>query len=42
MTLMFIDDKEKKNISKIGDALKKTDANMYKVYDSVYGSIWVI
>lgn len=39
MTLMFIDDAEKKHIKTIGDALKKSDANLFKKYDTVYGDL---
>ena len=39
MTLMFIDDEEKANFKKIGDALKNTDADLYKKYNAVYGDL---
>ena len=39
MTLMFIDDAEKKHFKTIGDALKKSDANLFKQYDTVYGDL---
>ena len=40
MTLMFIDDAEKKHFAKIGQALKNADANLFKKYDADYGDIW--
>lgn len=39
MTLMFIDDAEKKHINTIGNALKKADAGLFKKYDAVYGDL---
>ena len=39
MTLMFIDDEEKTNFKTIGDALKNTDADLYKKYNAVYGDL---
>ena len=40
MTLMFIDDAEKNHFKTIGAALKKSDANLFKKYDAVYGDLW--
>ena len=39
MTLMFIDDAEKNHFKTIGAALKKSDANLFKKYDAVYGDL---
>jgi hypothetical protein len=39
MTLMFIDDAEKQHFKTIGDALKKSDANLSKKYEAVYGDL---
>lgn len=38
MTLMFIDDSEKKKLKKIGDAIK-SQKDLYTKYNKVYGSL---
>jgi len=36
---MFIDDDEKEHIKTIGEALKNSDADLFKKYDAVYGDL---